>query len=452
MIDSRARPLVDREHGLVARRIFSDPAVYEQELDRVFPRCWLFLAHESMLPRPGDFLTTAMGSDPVIVVRGKDGELRAFLNTCRHRGNRVCLFDQGNASTFACSYHGWSYNTEGELTGVPFAREAYYERLDRSEWGLPAVPRLRNYAGYLFGCWDDAAPDFEEYLGDLKWYWDLFMCATWNGGLEVVNGPHRYMVPGNWKIMAENLMGDHYHTSVTHGSFFKLGQVQNRGGYEDVQNPNGPFEVAMRPAHGCGGVYTGQVAFERDLQIAERMGPDVVDYTRERYQRLQRLIADVPCQPYSVGHGGMFPNFCWSGNSSATSGRTFYLLQPKGPLQTEVWVWYMVEQGAPRAVREAHASVGGRAGQLASGFFAQDDAENFERVTESSRGVLARRFPFNYQMQLGREGDWEGQADWNISGLPGQVGPRFGESIQRQFFGYWSEMMGHPTEGGSACE
>src|SRR5207237_5375826 len=101
--------LVDLDQGLVSRAIFSDAGIYQQELERIFARCWLFLAHTSMLPNAGDFLTTYMGEDPVLVVRGRDGRVRAFLNTCRHRGNRVCLLDSGSASGFTCSYHGWSY-------------------------------------------------------------------------------------------------------------------------------------------------------------------------------------------------------------------------------------------------------------------------------------------------------------------------------------------------------
>src|ERR671932_1571903 len=108
-------PLVDLTRGLVSRRIFSDEAIYERELERIFGRCWLFLAPESQVAKPGDFVTSYLGEDPVIVTRDPRGQVRAFLNSCRHRGNMVCLLDRGNAMAFTCGYHGWSYSVDGRL-------------------------------------------------------------------------------------------------------------------------------------------------------------------------------------------------------------------------------------------------------------------------------------------------------------------------------------------------
>jgi len=89
--------LVDSKQGMISRRIFIEPEIYEAELQRIFTRCWLFLCHDSQIPRPGDFLTTYMGEDPVLVVRDSAGTVGAFLNVCRHRGNRLCRADDGNA-------------------------------------------------------------------------------------------------------------------------------------------------------------------------------------------------------------------------------------------------------------------------------------------------------------------------------------------------------------------
>src|SRR5690349_11976638 len=114
-----ASRLVDSDHGLMSRELFVNPAIYEQELDRIFARCWLFLGHESQLPNPHDYFTTTMAEDPVLVTRDGDGRIRAFHNTCRHRGTLICRFDQGNAERFRCPYHAWTYDSSGKLVSVP---------------------------------------------------------------------------------------------------------------------------------------------------------------------------------------------------------------------------------------------------------------------------------------------------------------------------------------------
>jgi 3-phenylpropionate/trans-cinnamate dioxygenase alpha subunit len=116
--------LVDDARGRISRRIYADPEIHVLEQERIFRRAWGFLAHESEVPNPGDYIERALAGEPVIIIRGNDGKVRALLNSCRHRGMRVVRADRGNASFLRCPYHGWSYSREGQLVQA-FAEELY---------------------------------------------------------------------------------------------------------------------------------------------------------------------------------------------------------------------------------------------------------------------------------------------------------------------------------------
>jgi phenylpropionate dioxygenase-like ring-hydroxylating dioxygenase large terminal subunit len=128
--------LIDLAAGQISREIFVNAEIYAEEQEKIFARSWLFVGHESQIPNPGDFAAAGMGEEAVILTRDRAGEVHVFLNSCRHRGMKVCRYDEGNTSVFTCPYHGWSYGTDGRLVGVPFFREAYHSTLDRARWGL----------------------------------------------------------------------------------------------------------------------------------------------------------------------------------------------------------------------------------------------------------------------------------------------------------------------------
>src|SRR4029450_12492546 len=133
---TRKYAVIDPATGKIDRRIFSEQAVYDDEMERIFGRAWLMIGHESLVPEPDDFFHTYMGEDPVILTRDGQGRLHALLNMCRHRGNRVVRCDDGNAKRFMCTYHGWTYGNDGRLAHVAGASEAYYDALDKPSLGL----------------------------------------------------------------------------------------------------------------------------------------------------------------------------------------------------------------------------------------------------------------------------------------------------------------------------
>ena len=249
-VPTEINELVDTERGLISRRIFIEEGIYERELRQVFARCWLFLCHDSQVPRPGDFFTTYMGEDPVLVVRDTSGEVHAFLNVCRHRGNRLCRADSGNAASFTCAYHGWTYRNDGRLTGVPYLREAYHDKLDRDRWGLVPVAQLDHYKGLWFAAFDAEAPSLRDYLGEMAWYLDTFVDRC-EGGVEVV-ATHKWVMPCNWKFPAENFGGDAYHVPWSHLSAVKTGfsvgsTADPRGANRMVSPGNGHVLICIGP-------------------------------------------------------------------------------------------------------------------------------------------------------------------------------------------------------------
>jgi phenylpropionate dioxygenase-like ring-hydroxylating dioxygenase large terminal subunit len=164
--------LVDKDRGMISRRVFWDDEIYQLELDRIFTRCWLLLGHESQVAMPGQYFTTWMGDEPIIVTRDREHRVQAMINSCRHRGNSVCRADVGQTRAFLCAYHGWTYGLDGSLIGVPGDEERYHGDLDRGQWGLIRVPQVASYKGLIFGSFDPSAPPLEDYLGQTRWALD----------------------------------------------------------------------------------------------------------------------------------------------------------------------------------------------------------------------------------------------------------------------------------------
>src|SRR5258708_25223388 len=218
--DSALRKLVDLDKGLVAREIYVNEDIFRQELERVFARAWLFVGHESQIPNPGDFVVSRMGAEEVLLVRDRKAKVHVFLNTCRHRGMKVCRYDDGNTLVFTCPFHGWSYDTDGRLVGVPYFKAAYKGRLDKTLFGLHEVAQMTNYYGSIWATWDSKAPSFEAYLGPYADAVRRCFEATdgTDAGVELFKPVYKWRIPCNWKFPAVSFDGDRAHAAMTHRS------------------------------------------------------------------------------------------------------------------------------------------------------------------------------------------------------------------------------------------
>ncbi|HWV55496.1 Rieske 2Fe-2S domain-containing protein [Pseudorhodoplanes sp.] len=206
----------------IDRRIYLDPAIFELEMELIWERVWIFVAHESQLQRPGDYVTASIGRQPVFAMRSKAGDLGVFLNACPHRGAMVCRLSRGNARIIACPYHGWTFNSDGSLIAPKEeAVGAYPAAFDKKELGLKRVPRVENYRGFIFACLDSDIAPLADYLGDAKVFID--MLVDQGDAVELIKGVCSYTYDGNWKLQAENGV-DGYHPSTVHWNFIATQQ------------------------------------------------------------------------------------------------------------------------------------------------------------------------------------------------------------------------------------
>ncbi len=390
--------LVDREKGLVGRKIFSDPTIYELEMERIFARAWLYICHESQLERAGDFFQTYMGEDRVIAVKDKQGGINVLLNSCRHRGNSVCRADSGNAGSFMCAYHGWTYDLKGDLVGVPGFREVYYEDLDRENWGLGKAAQVTSYKGFVFATLDAEAPPLEQFLGDGARFC-IDQLAD-RGDMRVLPGIMKYNIECNWKFAMDNNQ-DFYHTSITHGSTGqsryrdvmpelkslndKLGQNLGQGGSPGDYRLSIPGVVILSEyGHQSSSTYLPEDWEDRPIH-SWRKAPDV----RSRYGTLGSKL--------SVGHLNVFPNVWFKVNSQLV-----VLHLPKGPTATEIWYFILVDKNAP-----AEENEGWRQSTMYSlgpnGMAEQDDGENWDLSTRGTISWGMRQYDLHYGMAAGHD-------------------------------------------------
>lgn len=369
--------------------IFTDPQIFERELDKIFHATWVYVAHESEMPNPGDFVLRKIGNQPVVAVHGSDGVFRLVMNRCRHRGAVICEVQKGNQSHFRCFYHGWTYENTGKLIHVP-NEDGYAPGFDLEAHSLTPVPRVESYRGFLFGSLCANVPPLREHLGTAADKIDFMIDASPTGKIYLDAGVERTTFRGNWKFVGM----DGYHPPIVHHSAFEIikrSQARVMGENSKVaqvqRKTMGESELAVSRDLGHGHAMLDVVPHrlseaEHHMAAARRMkgGPEYVDAMLAAYgeKRGTELIA-VGGDP----HLGLFPN-------AQMINQHVRMVVPLAVDRTEVILFPVRLGGVNDDVNEVrlrrHEDFYGPAG-----FGQPDDSEIFERAAE---GLKARVDPW----------------------------------------------------------
>lgn len=418
----------DLKEGLVPAWVYgSDSELYALERERLFPRVWTFVGHESELPESGDHVLRYIGEDAFIFVRGKDGLVRLLFNACRHRGSQVCAVERGNSKQFQCPYHGWTYSNTGELVAAPAQRDAI-GGLNRSEWGLIPAPRLEQYRGFYFACLDNDAPSLTDYLGHAAYYLDIFFGLF--DDLEVVGAPQRYMWPTNWKAGFDGF-GDDYHLITLHRSLFQIGAITipysaNILGHHVIAGGGHNITISIAPS---------------DETALWGFPKEVTDHYS--FDKLDKLQADL-ARRSRVLVGTVFPNFSFliipltgTEGQAATAFAQVRLWQPRGEGRMEAWSWTLVPRSASAAFRDqSYLAAVQTFGS--SGVFDQDDGVTGRGMNRTSTSVFGRGMKLNYQAGF-RIGTAAPIEDWPGPGLA--TSHRYEENSYRYTIRQWSKFV-----------
>ena len=429
----------DVRGGMIPAHIYNDPEVFALERDRLFARTWVFLAHESEVPQPGDYVVRRVLADSFIVARDEQGAVRVMFNMCLHRGMQVCRAEMGNASHFRCPYHAWTYRNDGRLAGLPFHGAAYGGEGGFARRGPGAAARSGD--GQLQRA-DLHQPQHRSAAA-----------ARMARGLRVLpgsvqrqspaqvefRGPQRWRTRANWKIGAENFAGDSYHTPHTHASVVDIGLFRE-------PRANKRKEGALYTAGpGAGTTYKlpPGASFAEQLRYVGYPA-EMIPVMESSWSARQRAL--VEDSGFMVSAATLFPNLSfvhnWPQIDEAGTVVPFISVrqwQPVSERETEILSWFVVDAAAPEWFKEqsykAYLMCFGT-----SGMFEQDDVENWVSITDMAAGTMARRLRLNSRMGMTLADKPIKPPLAGFSG-PGTAYQGFGEFNQRHWLGMWSDHL-----------
>ncbi|HET9044232.1 MAG TPA: Rieske 2Fe-2S domain-containing protein [Burkholderiales bacterium] len=419
----------DRVHRL----IYTDPAIFRREMTHVFGAVWVYLAHESQIPRNDDFVTAQLGLRPIIVVRDSGGTLRALYNRCTHRGATVCRHERGSAKAFQCPYHGWTFLNSGKLSGVPWP-DGYACDFKDAQFNLAQVSRVESYRGFVFGTLNADAPPLRDYLGPAARPIDEWLDRHPGARVEVREA-NRIKYRGNWKLAYDNSC-DGYHVVFSHRSLLEM---ENR--LEDDPSKGMSFYKSRPDAAPMYMAYFGHGHHFKDkrpnveprpgaLWAIEGAAPGMEHYEAKIRARLGDRVAralDLAASlPVNIN---IFPNLLILGNH-------IQVIQPLAVDETDL-TWYgtaIVDDAGELggAVDDVNA-IRLRTQENFPNFGEVDDATNFEQI---QRGLEALEDEWVY---MHRGLDVPGRVKVDAHGVI--TAPATDEAFMREYIKEWKRLM-----------
>jgi len=438
VIDDRPDAQVFR----VRRDIFSDSELFEQELRTLFEQGWIYLAHESQLPNPNDYLTVQMGRRPVVVMRDGGGVVRAFHNACPHRGAVVCRLDHGNSAFHVCPYHSWSFNSDGRQKGLKAkAPGGYTDKFLSEARDLVPIARFEEYRGFYFGSLAADVPSLADYLGDAAMFLDLVVDQG-PEGYEYLPGVSAFTYNGNWKYQLENC-SDGYHVTSVHPTYMKVaqqraeankltdvsgvwGRTKNFLDGADTESKNGSFRFdnGHVVAWAASPVSPGHPLFDNREEIFDRVGP-----VRGKWMFYTRNLT-------------IFPNLQIAENFSSQ----IRVLRPLAPDRTEMTTYCVGPRGEPPAARRK------RLRQYEdffnpSGMATPDDLAVYEDCQKVATAAQESWHSYDRGMALQTSGANEEARELSVRTV-GSVrgsGQLWDETLMHAYYRAWSERMARAT-------
>ncbi|WP_235737102.1 aromatic ring-hydroxylating oxygenase subunit alpha [Nocardioides alcanivorans] len=405
----------------VNREAYRSPEIFERELDAIWQQTWLYLGHETEVPNPNDFKSRSLGGRPLIFCRDSEGQVRAWLNSCPHRGTILCRENEGSSRRFQCFYHAWTFNNDGTVAAIPDV-EAYedFESLSQSMM-LRSVPRLEIHEGYVFVSFNPDVPPLLEHLGDAADY--MTMIEQQHAcGVTTLPGVQQYSVRGNWKLGVENAM-DGYHFAPTHNTFVGYLRetgfaVTDEGQY--AYNLGNGHSLLVLTGHG------GRISMVWEPRFGEDERIRTEEHRAEMVERLGEKRAHYVADESHILF--VFPNLLLFD----IEGLSIRQLEPVAADHTKVRAWQLVpreEDPAARALRMKTVVSFVGPGGLAT----PDDIEAYEAV---QRGIDAtaheRRAELDFSDMSRGMGD-------EVKGVQGRS---IDEGAMRGFWREWAAVVG----------